>query len=95
MYRSICVMLMFAIYISGVIGGRLKSYMCICWGTALAWTGIPYIGYLHELGTDPRCFIGWINTVKLIFFAPQIVCAIAGMFYATVIICNLSTPALR
>ncbi|RXG55276.1 Adhesion G protein-coupled receptor B3 [Armadillidium vulgare] len=79
----------------GVIGGNLIPACMMCWGVSLLLTGIPFIEFLEDLGTDPRCFISWENVPKYPFFIPQIVCSIFSMFYAIVILTNLSTPALR
>lgn len=81
--------------LAGIIGGRLEAFMFLAWGAGLANTGVPFVFYLHDLGTDPRCFISWSDQVKMIFFLPQLFCATIGMFCGVVILCNLSTSALR
>ncbi|KAB7493730.1 hypothetical protein Anas_10423, partial [Armadillidium nasatum] len=48
----------------GVIGGNLIPACMMCWGVSLLLTGIPFIEFLEDLGTDPRCFISWENVPK-------------------------------
>jgi len=80
---------------SGVVGGNLKPYAMISWGSALMSVGVPYAFFIRDLGTDPRCFISWENTGKAAFFIPQMVSIVLAFFYGFVVICNLSTHALR
>ncbi|XP_050733459.1 uncharacterized protein LOC127007021 [Eriocheir sinensis] len=80
---------------AGVIGGRLKSYLTISWGLPLISVGLTYLLYLMDLGEDPRCFISWENPPKFIFFGFQIVFVIVSGGCACVVLCNMSTTALR
>lgn len=80
---------------SGIIGGRLKAYCFIAWGLALISLGVSYIFFLHDLGTDPRCFISWNNNAKYVFFAPQMLYVAISLFFGMIVLCNMSTPALR
>lgn len=80
---------------SGVVGGKLNAYACIAWGLALVSVGVPYAFFITDLGTDPRCFISWENYGKATLFVPQTVYVALAFFFGFVVLCNLSTPALR
>lgn len=82
-------------YNTGVVGGKLTAYSCISWGMALISVGVPYTFFIRDLGTDPRCFISWENIGKAAFFMPQMVYVLMAYFFGFVVLCNLSTPALR
>ena len=53
---------------NGIIGGHTKQYVCLGWGLPMILLG--YIWYRHglDIGTDPRCFIGWENETKYPYF---------------------------
>lgn len=80
---------------TGVIGGRLKSYLTISWGMPLISVGLNFLLYLMDLGEDPRCFISWENPPKFIFFGFQLVFIFVSGGCACVVLCNMSTTALR
>ncbi|XP_018024745.1 uncharacterized protein LOC108680438 isoform X2 [Hyalella azteca] len=80
---------------SGEVGGKLNSYSCISWGLSLVSVGVPYAFFVRDLGTDPRCFVTWENYGKAAFFIPQMAYVVIAFFCGFVVLCNLSTPALR
>ncbi|XP_071518114.1 uncharacterized protein [Panulirus ornatus] len=85
----------FQAIVSGVIGGRLKAYVAISWGLPFISVGLTYIMFMMDLGDDPRCFISWYNPAKIVFFSFQMVFVLVSIVGATVVLSNMSTPALR
>nr|XP_045598695.1 uncharacterized protein LOC123758371 [Procambarus clarkii] len=85
----------FSAITSGVIGGRLHSYIPISWGLPLISVGVTYLFFLFDLGEDPRCFISWANPAKIVFFGFQMFFVSISFICATIVLCNMATPALR
>ncbi|XP_069940170.1 adhesion G-protein coupled receptor G2-like [Cherax quadricarinatus] len=80
---------------SGVIGGLLRAYLPISWGLPLISVGLTYLLFLFDLGEDPRCFISWENSPKYVFFGFQMFFVFFSFIHASIVLCNVSTPALR
>ncbi|XP_063875718.1 uncharacterized protein LOC135108533 [Scylla paramamosain] len=80
---------------SGVIGGRLKSYLPISWGLPFISVGLNYLLFMLDLGEDPRCFISWENPPKFVFFGFQLLFVLVSCFCACVVLSNMATTALR
>lgn len=74
----------------GIIGGRMTPYMLISCGLTLISVGFSVVFFLHELGTDPRCFISWFDEVKYIFFLPLMMCVFVAVFFVIVIFFNIN-----
>ncbi|XP_071518113.1 adhesion G-protein coupled receptor D1-like [Panulirus ornatus] len=80
---------------AGIIGGSLRQYGYLSVGVTLVSVGCTYTFFMHDLGTDPRCFISWYNEPKIFFFFPHLMCCGVAAFCAFVIFFNLRTAALR
>ncbi|KAK7080264.1 hypothetical protein SK128_016792 [Halocaridina rubra] len=75
---------------AGIIVGRLQPYLLIPSGITLITVGISFIFFIHELGTDPRCFMSWYDDVKIIlFFLPILIASLVSIFFSIVIFFNL------
>ncbi|XP_068212714.1 adhesion G-protein coupled receptor D1-like [Palaemon carinicauda] len=75
----------------GIIAGQLQSYGLVSFGVTLIVIGISLCFFIHDLGTDPRCFVAWFNSTKLLlFFFPVIVCLGVSLFFACVILFNVN-----
>ena len=57
--------------------------------------GLPFVVNLHDVGTDPRCIVSWENYMKGIFLGPQALLSFLAMIFGFIVLCNLTTPALR
>ncbi len=55
----------------GIIGGKTWSYILVCYGLPLFDVGLTMYLYGDDYGRDPRCFIGWENDTKHVFFFLQ------------------------
>ncbi|TRY61634.1 hypothetical protein TCAL_09264 [Tigriopus californicus] len=86
---------MFKAIISGIIGGHTRTYLCFGYGVPLFHMGLSIYLHLQEMGTDPRCMVGWANEVKEAFYIPVAIFGILSVFLITIIVCNINTPAMR
>ncbi|XP_068212715.1 cadherin EGF LAG seven-pass G-type receptor 1-like [Palaemon carinicauda] len=80
---------------AGVISGRLRAYFFLAWSVPILSMGLTYLLFFHDLGLDPRCFMSWVNEPKYCFFGPQIFFSAVSFIFGCIVICNMSTPALR
>ena len=85
----------FRAIISGVIGGFTKVYLC--YGYAIPFLGLGYNVFqnLALMGTEPGCMVGWDNDPKWAFFGPVVFLAYACLILMVIVVCNMSTPAMR
>ncbi|XP_037076257.1 uncharacterized protein LOC119097315 [Pollicipes pollicipes] len=79
----------------GVVGGKLRSYLCISFGVSLISLGYALATESHRYGDDPQCMMGWETDVKLIFFSPMMLCLVFIALSVVLIMCNMGTPQLR
>lgn len=86
---------MFKAIISGIIGGHTRTYLCFGYGVPLLHIGVSIFIHLQEMGTDPRCMVGWANEVKEAFYIPVAIFGILSVFLVLVMVCNINTPAMR
>ena len=80
---------------SGVIGGRALVFLPLAWGGSLISLGVSIFLRLGDMGDDPKCLVGWDNTVKWIFFGPVLSGAALSSIFSSISICNLAGPAIR
>ncbi|XP_066945236.1 uncharacterized protein [Macrobrachium rosenbergii] len=74
----------------GIIAGRLQSYALVSFGVTMILIGISITFFIHDLGTDPRCFISWFDGDKLVlFFFPVVVCLGVSLFFGCVVLFNV------
>ncbi len=52
----------------GVMGGKTWAFIFVSYGLPILNVGITFFFFGSNYGTDPRCFIGWENDVKMVFF---------------------------
>ncbi|XP_064083647.1 uncharacterized protein LOC135199488 [Macrobrachium nipponense] len=75
----------------GIIAGRLQSYAAVSFGVTMVLIGISITFFIHDLGTDPRCFVAWFDGDKLIlFFFPVAVCLGVSLFFGCVVLFNVN-----
>ncbi|CAG0922095.1 unnamed protein product, partial [Notodromas monacha] len=79
----------------GVIGGKLRAYMFLCWGIPFLSVGYALFQDMLNYGNDPRCMISFDNDMKWVFFGPLLTLASVGFLFCAIVVCNVSTPALR
>lgn len=64
---------------AGVIGGRKWGFIVCSWGAPLFNVGLTLFLHGDNYGTDPRCFVGWENETKNVFFYHHlVVCGVGG-----------------
>jgi len=80
---------------NGAIGGKLRCYVAFSWGVALLSLGYAMLMHIHDYGTDPRCFIGWEDEVKLTMFIPLAVAMGGSFIFACLVSCNMQASKLR
>ena len=51
--------------------------------------------HLIQMGTDPRCMVGWDKEVKLFFFLPVIVLSVLSVVLMIIVHCNLKTSTIQ
>jgi hypothetical protein len=56
----------------GVIGGKTWAYCMLSYGFPIVNVGLTMVLYGDDYGKDPRCFIGWENDTKNVFFYMQL-----------------------
>ena len=100
-YTAAAVFLFLEVYavfmavVTGEIGGRLRVYWLLGWGVPLICVGVNILLNFEGMDNDPRCFIGWKNHVKWIFFYPVLTLLGMALVISTVTMCNIATPQLR
>ena len=80
---------------AGIVSGRVKVYMPFGYGTPVAIIGVLFLMYADELGTDPRCFISWVQEPKVIFFLYIICLAFIGIVFSVIILFNIAKPQTK
>ncbi len=65
---------------SGVIGGKTTGYVTISYGLPLFNIGLTMLLYGDDFGKDPRCFIGWENETKNVFFYQQLTAVTVSIY---------------
>ena len=81
--------------IIGQIGGKTTAYLSLAWGLPMIALGLHIIINFDEMGDDPRCFIGWYNNVKWVFFIPILSFLGLALLIICIAMCNTNKPALR
>jgi hypothetical protein len=59
--------------VSGIIGGKTWSFIFISYGLPIVNVGLTIFLFGDDYGKDPRCFIGWENQTKHVFFIQHLV----------------------
>lgn len=54
----------------GITNGWCSVYLSFGWGVPMVALGYNIYENLPDFGDDPRCFVGWANSVKWHFFLP-------------------------
>ncbi len=78
-----------------MIGGRTMVYLCYGYGLPFLALGYNVLQNLHLMGTDPNCMVAWPADPKWAFFGPVAALAAASLVLMLIVICNMSTPAMR
>jgi hypothetical protein len=60
---------------SGIVGGKTWSYVFLSYGVPFFNVGVTMFLYGKDYGKDPRCFIGWENDTKYVFFYQMLLVA--------------------
>ena len=80
---------------AGIIDGKGSSYLSLSWGVPMISLGYNLFMSIMYMGDDPRCWVGWENSIKWQFFIPLLAGAGLGLVAMMIVVCNLATPAIR
>jgi hypothetical protein len=75
--------------IYGVIDGETRAYSYVSYGAAIFNVGLTMFLYGDDYGRDPRCFIGWENETRNVFFILMLGCVAVSLSLYEFIDCIL------
>lgn len=79
----------------GIIGGYISAYVSFSYGLPFINMGLTMFLYGEDYGKDPRCFIGWENSTKFVFFYHILIMVSVAFVLCLIVIVNLTTPQTR
>ncbi len=79
----------------GVIGGKTWPYVVLSYGFPLLNMGLTFFFFGDDYGTDPRCFLGWENATKTIFFAQMLFESFVSVVAGVIVVINMTAPNTR
>lgn len=59
------------------------------------FSGVLFLFFADELGTDPRCFIAWDDMTKTIYFYYMFGLAAIAVVFALIILFNIARPQTK
>lgn len=70
-------------------------YLPFGYGTPLCIIGVLFVLFSDELGTDPRCFIGFYSLTKSIYFYYVLILNLICVIIALIVLFNLARPQTK